>query len=430
MLMLGIELSTRTGASCSVWKQWPAILTADVLTTGGFPMILSIHNTKFAALYLLGVILLVIPSEKVTAQVQSGEGTLGAGSNETAAYWITQLSHDHYLRREKASQKIKELGPSVIPDLVTAMNQGDLEVIERAVAVISDFAISREPADDGNAWLTLQAMAENSVGRRALAAKAAMREVSESRSERAAGLLVAAGLFIGDGDFSVAASQRFSLFVEVGDKWNGDVKVLRWLEWLGGIEQVRVSGNAVQGSVLRNVVRMPDLKAIAIVNSDAAVENEVFSSLGEMERIDSLDIRYVNISEQQGEIISRLPLRKSLTLMGTNITSAAVEKIRSRLSGLEIQFRQGGFLGVSCYPDERVCRVNMVYPNTAASDAGLMFRDIIVGAGEDEISDFSTLQETINKHQAGDEIEIRFLRGGKLLKATVNLRRLEEKKIE
>ena len=72
----------------------------------------------------------------------------------------------------------------------------------------------------------------------------------------------------------------------------------------------------------------------------------------------------------------------------------------------------------------------MVYPNTAASDAGLMFRDIIVGAGEDEISDFSTLQETINKHQAGDEIEIRFLRGGKLLKATVNLRRLEEKKIE
>ncbi|MAI35171.1 MAG: hypothetical protein CBE00_11370 [Planctomycetaceae bacterium TMED240] len=397
-------------------------------------MILSIHSSRFAGLLLLGFILLlisVVPADKAAAQElsgeeQSGEVTVATASKDTAAYWITQLSHEHYLRREKASQKIKQLGPAVIPDLVTAMNQGDLEVLERSVAVISEFAISLEPADDGNAWITLKNMAENSVGRRALAAKAAMDEVAESRSERAEGLLVAAGLFIGDGDFSVAASQRLLPLVEVGDGWNGDVKVLRWLEWAGGIGHVRISGKAIQGGVLRNVARMPDLTAIAIVNSDAAVDDEVFSSLSDMERIESLDIRYVNLSEQQGEIISRLPLRTSLTLMGTNITSAAVEKIRSRLPGLEIQFRQGGFLGVSCYPEERECRVNMVYPNTAAADAGLMFRDIIIGAGENEISDFSTLQKTINKYQAGDEIEIRFLRGGKLLKAKVTLRRLEE----
>lgn len=396
-------------------------------------MILSIHNSKFPALLLLGVVLPLIVvgvAGKATAQVPVGEGTPAAGSDETAAYWISQLSHEHYLRREKASQKITEMGPEVIPDLVTAMNQGDLEVIERAVAVISDFAISRDPADDGNAWVTLQTLAENSVGRRALAAKAAMDEVGTLRSQEAVDLLVAAGVFVGAGDFSVAALQSPLPHVEVGDGWNGDVKVLRWLEWVGGIRHVRVSGKAVQGSVLRNVVRMPDLAAVAIVNAATAVESEVFSSLNELERIDSLDIRYVNVTEQQGDIISRLPLRKSLTLMGTNINSVAVEKIKSRLSGLLIQVRQGGFLGVSCYRDELVCRVNMVYPNTAASDAGLMFRDIIVGAGEDEISDFSTLQETINKYHAGDEIEIRFFRGGKLMKAKVKLKRLEENKIE
>ena len=396
-------------------------------------MILSIHNSKFAPLVLLGFLLplsVVGLAGKVTAQVPSGDGTLKTGSNETAAYWITQLSHEHYLRREKASQEIKELGPVVIPDLLTAMNQGDLEVIERAVAVISDFAISNEPEEDGNAWVTLQSLAENSVGRRAMAARAAMNEVATSRSEQAGDLLVEAGLFIGFGDFSVAALQSPVRLVEVGDGWNGDVKVLRWLRWMGDIQHVRVSGKAVKGSVLRNVVRMPDLTAIAIVNADAAVDSEVFSSLNGMDRIDSLDVRYVNITEQQGDIISRLPLRKSLTLMGTNIDSAAVDKIKSRLTGLLIQIRQGGFLGVSCYRDEKECRVNMVYPNTAASAAGLLFQDIIVGAGEDEISDFSTLQETINKHQAGDEIEIRFLRGGKLLKAKVKLKRLEENKIE
>ena len=396
-------------------------------------MILAIPKSKFAVLLLLGslVPLMVVGTAgQATAQVPSGEMRPGAGANKTAAYWITQLSHEHYLRREKASQKIKELGPVVIPDLVTAMNQGDLEVIERAVAVISDFAISLEPADDGNAWVTLQALAKNSVGRRALAAKAAMDEVAISRSQQAVDLLVDAGVFVGTGDFSVVALQQAELLVEVGEEWNGDVKVLRWLEWVDGIQHVRVSGKAVQGSVLRNVVRMPDLLAIAIVNADAAVEDEVFSSLNEMERIESLDVRYVDITEQQGDIISRLPLRTSLTLMGTKISSAAVDKMKSRLSGLLIQVRQGGFLGVSCYRQEQECRVSRVYPNTAAAEAGLLFQDIIVGAGEDEISDFDTLQEAINKHQEGDEIEIRFLRGGKLMKAKVKLKRLEENKIE
>ena len=86
-----------------------------------------------------------------------------------------------------------------------------------------------------------------------------------------------------------------------------------------------------------------------------------------MERIESLDVRYVDITEQQGDIISRLPLRTSLTLMGTNISSAAVDKMKSRLSGLLIQVRQGGFLGVSCYRQEQECRVSRVYPNTAAA---------------------------------------------------------------
>ena len=83
-------------------------------------------------------------------------------------------------------------------------------------------------------------------------------------------------------------------------------------------------------------------------------------------------------------------------------------------------------MGVSCYPEDETCVVNKVYPDTAVFDAGLMYRDVIVGAGKDEITSFSTLQQAVNKHAAGDEIEIRFLRGGQLLKAKVRLRRLKE----
>lgn len=403
------------------------------------------HCSKFATLLVHGCFLLSLGVACAQQPVGNGGGTkeqvgssqptdtrsgngLTAAEKEQVVYWVSQLSNDHYLRREKASQKLRELGPVVIPELVTAMNGGDLEVIERSIAVISDFAISRSPAEDGNAWDTLKSIAANSAGRSALAAKSAMKEVSGERFEQAKISLAAAGVFVGEGDFSIAAGQLRRFFVEVGQDWNGDLKVLRWLEWVTDIENVRVTGPAIQGGVISNVVKMPALKAITIADSksDAVVDDEVFAALSRMKRIESLDIRYVGVTEQQSEIISRLPLRASLTLMGTGVKSEAVDRIRKRLAGLEIQYRQGGFLGVSCYPEDETCVVNKVYPDTAAFDAGLMYRDVIVGAGKDEITSFSTLQQAVNKHAAGDEIEIRFLRGGQLLKAKVRLRRLKE----
>jgi S1-C subfamily serine protease len=134
----------------------------------------------------------------------------------------------------------------------------------------------------------------------------------------------------------------------------------------------------------------------------------------------------VEVSERQSDIISRLPLRGSLTLMGTGIKSEAVDRIRNRLVGLEIQYRMGGFLGVSCYADDQECKVSTVHAGTAAFEAGLVFHDVIVGAGDDEVTSFSTLQKAINQHVAGEEIEIRFLRGKKLMKAKVRLGRLKD----
>jgi hypothetical protein len=109
-------------------------------------------------------------------------------------------------------------------------------------------------------------------------------------------LLAAAGVFIGEGDFTVAAKRKTLVsFVEVGEKWNGDLKVLYWLKWVTGVDHVLVTGTAIRGNVFRNVVKMPDLIGIAIADSEpgVAIDDEVFTALGEMQRIKSLDIRYV-----------------------------------------------------------------------------------------------------------------------------------------
>jgi len=341
-------------------------------------------------------------------------------------YWVSQLGDEHFLRRQKASQVLKEMGPVIIPELVAAMDTGDLEVIERSIGMIADFALTREPSEDGGAWHTLQTMADNSVGRRGLASRSAMKEVRDSRFQQATQVLTAAGVFLGERNFPISASRESMKVAVIGNEWNGDVKVLQWLKWVGNTGNVHVNGKALRGDVLRHVVKMPNLLAIAMTDGEAGVPDEVFTSLEVMTRIESLEVRYVALTEQQAEIISQLPIRTSLNLMGTGIKKEAVENIKKKLAGLEIQYRQGGFLGVSCYPDEQVCSISRVHENTAAFEAGLLFGDVIVGVGESEVGSFKDLQTAVNLHQAGDEVEVRFRRGGKLLKVKVRLKRLEE----
>ena len=61
---------------------------------------------------------------------------------KTIAYWVEQLGHDLYLRREMASTKLTEAGPAAIDDLVEAIRSGDLEVVERAMGVITEIALA------------------------------------------------------------------------------------------------------------------------------------------------------------------------------------------------------------------------------------------------------------------------------------------------
>ena len=67
-----------------------------------------------------------------------------------------------------------------------------------------------------------------------------------------------------------------------------------------------------------------------------------------------------------------------------------------------------------------------MHENTAAFEAGLLFGDVVVGVGGSDIGSFKDLQSAVNRHSAGDEVEIRYLRAGKLLRVKVRLKRLEE----
>ena len=120
-------------------------------------------------------------------------------------YWVSQLGHDHYLRREKATEKLVAAGTDAIPALVQVIRVGDLEVIERATEVLTEIAFSRPPAEDGGSWAQLQQLATQAVGRRASCAKIAVEEIREHRADQAREALSAAGIFVGMDEFAISA---------------------------------------------------------------------------------------------------------------------------------------------------------------------------------------------------------------------------------
>ncbi len=98
---------------------------------------------------------------------------------------------------------------------------------------------------------------------------------------------------------------------------------------------------------------------------DSTIENAALEPLTKMDRIDTLDIRYVKLTEQQGDLIAAIPLRVSLNLMGTGISPEKVDAMRSALPGLQIEYRRGGFLGVTCF-DNFDARASSIASSPAA----------------------------------------------------------------
>ena len=363
-------------------------------------------------------------SQAESSQTDTPPTESNAPAEDSISYWVEQLDHDLYLRREMASKKLTDEGPAAIDALVAVIGTAELEIVERAMGVIREIALSRPPREDGGAWDQLNVLADKGAGRRASCAQAAVDEVREYRAGQARKALKDAGVFVGLDEFAIRAISQPRMIVQIDDGWRGDIESLQWLRWLRGVENARVKGAAVRRDVLDRVTKIPGLKSLAIV--DGKLDDATLEPLMKMDRIHSLEFRYVELTEYQAEQVASLPIRVSLNLMGTGIPLAKVESMRSSLPGLQIDHRQGGFLGVTCLDSTSACAINGVLPNSAAEEAGLIKGDVIVRVGDTEVTRFKDLQNAINQHPPGDEIEVKYRRGDKIESVKLHLRRFEE----
>lgn len=348
--------------------------------------------------------------------------------------WVENLASDSFLLRKRATTQLTHVGEAAVDELVAQLDSGDLETTERVLGILQEIAArtpvlsASENADSptseengANAWDELVRISKLG-GSRGTRAKLATDEVRDIRRAGAVELLGAAGVFIGIADFTIGAISQQRRIVEVDDRFVGDAKVLSLLQWVDRIDYGRIQGNAIRKEVLEGIVRMPDLKTLVLV--DGEIDAEGLAVLGDMAELRRLELRYVPIDGELVDQLATLPIRVSLTLNGTSAPPERVKALQKSVPGLEIVFKHGGFLGVKCSNTFSECLILEVVPGQAAERAGLLPGDVVVDIDGTTIKKFTDLQTAIDSHIAGDEIKIRYQRGGVLQETTAELGKL------
>lgn len=360
-------------------------------------------------------------------------GSAGNASAQTPAddrlggkpieYWLEQLDSDHFSRRQAATHQLNRFGQEAVGPLVEVAKSGKLESTQRSLSVLQQLAMNQSPDDEGGAWAALLQLIDQGSGSASIGARAAMDEIRRDRQSQAMTRLAAAGVQIGFRDFVIDSRSIQAEVLLIDKSWKGDPEVLRWLRWVNFVENAVIEGESVREEVLRQVVRMPALRTVVL--REATLRDDIFGPLSTLSRIDQLEFRYIPLTVNDAEKLSKLPLRVSLSLMGTGLPVDSAQMLRTALPGIKLAYKQGGFLGVICNQFSPRCQVDNVKPGSAAANAGIEAGDVVIQIGDAKINSFDDLQLQVGSHYAGDEIEITYDRFGEIIKTKARLGRLD-----
>lgn len=368
---------------------------------------------------IIATLLAFFAAPPVAAQVPA-EDRLGGRPLE---YWLEQLDSDQFSRRQAATHQLTRYGQAAVLPLVDIAKSGKLESTQRAMSVLQQLAMGQSPDDDGGAWAALMQLVDQGSGSASIGARAALDEIRRDRQSQALTRLAAAGIQVDYRDFVIDSRSLHAKVLVIDKTWKGDPEILRWLRWVKDVENAVIEGDAVRHEVLLQVVRMPALRSI--VMREATLRDDVFGPLLTLSRIDQLEFRYIPLTIEDAEKIAKLPLRVSLSLMGTGLPVEGAQMLRTAVPGIKLAYKQGGFLGVICNQFSPRCQVDNVKPGSAAAMAGIEAGDVVIQIGDAKISSFDDLQIQVGSHYAGDDIEITYDRFGEIIKTKARLGRLD-----
>jgi hypothetical protein len=341
--------------------------------------------------------------------------------------WIDDLESNTYTVRVHATEQLIAAGHAAVAPVIKAINDGGLETISRSVYVLRQLALASDDATTrADAYSGLKKISERHFTGAARRAASALATIHQIRQQNAQAHLTKRGAVFSV--TSVLMSKRIHQpFVSIyfGPKWRGtldDLKQLNWItrnqddgaenHWMIIMEGPQVTDDWVD--VLAGLENLAVVKIKFASISDASADR-----LAQLKRLQVLELLYNPLTDAAYDSFAKMPQVDKFRLIGNKMTRAANTAFDQRMNGIEIDFRQGGFLGVGC--DNNPCRINKIQPNSVAAKAGLRIGDIISGYNDQPVQTMEELTEMIGRHAVGDTVTIELQRGNQRITREVTL---------
>jgi hypothetical protein len=305
---------------------------------------------------------------------------------------------------------------SVEPVMRAIQDGGGLETISRGVYILRQLALSTaDAATEEQAYRALEQISQRRFGGASRRAQTALQAVHEMRFQRAQQQLTQLGAVCSLTAVQVALGVRDGFpSVRFGSGWRGtpaDFAHVAWItnyqseesddRWMIIIEQQTLDEEWIDRLVALDHVAVLKLKSVQL--TDQAIVR-----LAAMPDLEILELLYCGVGDGIIEPLASLPKLSRLRLIGTQVTSAGVDRLKQLSTQTDIDYRTGGFLGISC--NDNPCRITLVQPNSAAAVAGLRVDDVITRYNDQPVQTMEELTRLISQNLVGDKVTVEVLR--------------------
>ncbi|MEO1973088.1 MAG: PDZ domain-containing protein [Pirellulaceae bacterium] len=318
--------------------------------------------------------------------------------------WISELDHDEYDVRVAATEKLVQHPEQAIIALKSRITGGTLEFTIRAIQVLTRIAVSDTAANE-QAQLAILNISELRPTLASRYARSSLNQISVAARKRSIQNLRDKGaipIYLEE-DVPDSGLQGFMF----GDEWNGQEQDFRLLQFITGIQVLELVGAKVESSWFNYFARIPTLTMLRV--RDASLNRQAIEKLNELESLRNLEFKFVRINDASVPSLVKLQQLRTLTLIGTDVTSDGEAVLQTSMTGTQIDRRVGGFLGVLGQAHPIGCLVE-VREKSAAEEAGIKTGDVIVELNGTRIANFEALRDEIKVHPPGAAVKVRVLR--------------------
>jgi len=342
---------------------------------------------------LLGLVILFTPTANIL-QAQDLRETL------------QNLDAPEFSIRESATRQLIEMGPQAIAPVASAIPNGSNEIRTRGIFILKEIAKLEEIDAPAPARLAIETLRDEGtpfLQRRAAAVIAELNELREAKTlvyfQERGGVKsnqpVVAGMFV---------NQAGVYALSLNNSWKGQPEDLKRLKFLSSMVTLELSGDWVNDEIVEVISAVRQLRQLSI--RKAKITNQTPFLLAKHDNLEGFEIRYCEVNDECLPALKQFQFLARLMLVGTKISPDVARELEDLFGASVVDYRRGGFLGVSCISDNTGCRVSRVVPESAADQIGISVGDVIKKINDTPVQTSEQLIEAISEYEIGTEVAV------------------------